>query len=192
MIGIDTAITPPVLSTTQVGSTLSTVDQAHLLQGEVLLETRPHTFFGGAVTALMYLPLGRSQAWEQLTDYPRWVQYFPEITHSQVLEVGPPLPKGGRRLYQAARKTFLMITAQVEIYLRVFEQLHQSIQFRLERGSFNDFYADLSLEDYGAGTLLTYIVAATPTIPVPSLFIQEAIKADLPHNMRQMRQVLCA
>jgi hypothetical protein len=192
MIGINIAFAPPVLSTVPVFSSLSPIEQANLLRGEILLETRPHTFFGGAVTARMYLPLERSQTWQQLTDYPRWVQYFPEITHSQVLKPASSHSQEGLRLYQVARKTFLMLTAQVEIYLRVFEQLHQSIQFRLEQGSFADFGADLILEDYGPGTLLTYQVAATPTIPVPNIFIQEAMKADLPNNLRQMRQVLCA
>jgi hypothetical protein len=162
-----------------------------LLQGEVLLKTRAYNALGGAVTAQMYLPVGRSQVWANLTDYTRWVQYFPDIIQSEILESNSQRPHRGHRLYQAARKNFLMLTAQVDIHLRVFENLQRQIRFRMERGSFHDFSAEIILEDYGEGTVLTYSVEATPLIPVPSLFIEQAMRHDLPGNMRQMRQVIC-
>lgn len=162
-----------------------------LLQGEILLKTRAYNALGGAVTAQMYLPVGRSRVWTNLTDYTRWVQYFPDITQSEILESNPQRPYRGHRLYQAARKNFLMFTAQVDIHLRVFENLQRQIRFRMERGSFNDFSAEMTIEDYGEGTVLTYSVEATPLIPVPSLFIEQAMRHDLPGNMRQMRQVIC-
>ncbi len=167
-----------------------------LLQGEILVETRSalsssatlsHSAWGGAVTAQMYLPIARSQVWQQLTDYPRWVQYFPDVTTSEVLHTGEV-----KRLYQVAKKTFLFLTAQVEIYLNVFEVLGQHIQFQLEKGTFTDFTADLKLQDCGEGTLLTYSVQATPNIPIPSVFIQQAMHLELPENMRNMRRVMCA
>lgn len=161
--------------------------QTALLQGEILVQTRSHSAWGGAVTAQMYLPLERSRVWQQVTDYPRWVQYFPDVTKSQVLHRGEQT-----RLYQAARKAFFFFTAQVEIYLNVFEVVQQQIQFRLDQGTFADFAADLKLQDCGSGTLLTYIVQATPNIPVPTVFIQQAMNMELPENMRQMRRVLCA
>ena len=157
-----------------------------LMQGEILVQTEPYTTWGGAVTACMYVPLVRSHVWQQLTDYPRWVQYFPDITKSEVLPGGEV-----KRLYQAAEKTFLFLTARVEIYLDIVEELGQKIQFRLEKGSFQDFNADLELKDYSGGTLLTYTVQATLTIPIPSIFIQQAMNLELPANMRKMRQVLC-
>jgi Polyketide cyclase / dehydrase and lipid transport len=166
-------------------------DYLKLLQGEILLKTRTYNPLGGAVTAQMYLPVGRSQVWTNLTDYKRWVQYFPDITQSEILESNPQRPYRGHRLYQAARKNFLMFTAQVDIHLRVFENLQRQIRFRMERGSFNDFSAEMTLDDCGEGTVLTYSVEATPIIPVPSLFIEQAMRHDLPGNMRQMRQVIC-
>ena len=62
--------------------------QKLLVQGEILVETRSHKACGGAVTAWMYLPMVRSQVWQQLTDYPRWVQYFPDITKSEISHKG--------------------------------------------------------------------------------------------------------
>lgn len=165
--------------------------QAALLQGEILLQTRSHSAWGGACTANMYLPIERSLAWQQLTDYPRWVHYFPDVIKSEVLHRGDGLTQSGKRLYQMGRKAFLMFTAEVEIYLKVFEVVQQQIQFRMEKGSFVDFAADLKLQDCGKGTLLTYTVAATPLIPIPSMFIQQAMNLDLPANLRRMRQVLC-
>lgn len=159
-----------------------------LLQGEILLETKPHSAWGGAVSAQMYLPVARSLVWQHLTDYPRWVHYFPDLTHSEVLHSAST---GCKRLYQVACKAFLFLSVQVEIYLNVFEVVQQQIKFKLEKGSFHDFSADLRLQDAGAGTILTYSVQATPTIPVPSLFIEQAIRLDLPANMQKMRQVIC-
>lgn len=161
--------------------------QTALLQGEILVETRSHSAWGGAVTTQMYLPLTRSRVWQQVTDYPRWVKFFPDVTKSQILS-----RKEQIRLYQAAQKSFFFLTAQVEVYLNVVEVMQQQIQFRLEQGTFTDFAADLKLQDCGAGTLLTYAVQATPNIPIPTVFIQQAMNLELPANMRQMRQVLCA
>ncbi|MEC4812951.1 MAG: SRPBCC family protein [Scytonema sp. PMC 1069.18] len=161
-------------------------NQRRALEGEILVQTRSHTAWGGAVTASMYVPLVRSQVWHQLADYPRWVQYFPDITQSEVLQRGEV-----KRLYQAAQKAFLFFTAQVEIYLNVVEEIGQKIQFKMEKGTFHDFTANLELQDCGCGTLLIYRVQATPTIPIPSLFIQQAMNFELPTNMRKMRQVLC-
>ena len=156
-----------------------------LLQGEILVQTRSHSAWGGAVTAQMHLPLARSRVWQQVTDYPRWVQYFPDVIKSEVL-------RGERkRLYQVARKAFFLFSAQVEVYLNVFEEVQHQIQFRLEQGTFVDFAADLKLQDFSAGTLLTYVVQATPNIPIPTIFIQQAMHLELPENMRKMRQVLC-
>lgn len=159
-----------------------------LLRGEILTRTQPHSAWGGAVTAQMYLPLERTGVWLQLTDYPRWVQYFPDFIRSEVLESG----QGYKRLYQVANKMFFFLSVQVEAYLNVVEIVQQQIiQFRLEKGTFTDFTADLHLQDYGDGTLLTYSVQATPNIPVPSIFVEQAMKFELPANMRTMRQVLC-
>lgn len=171
-------------------------DRIHqsLLSGEILLQTENHTAWGGAVTAQMYLPIQRSQAWCQLTDYTRWVHYFPDMVQSRL--VSAPDSGSWKRLYQVARKSFFMFSAQVEIYLRVFEKINSTvehqIQFHFERGDFKDFTAFLTLRDFSRGTLLTYQVQATPMIPVPGVFIQEAMKLDLPANMKNMRQVLCA
>jgi carbon monoxide dehydrogenase subunit G len=167
-----------------------------LLKGEIILQTRPHSAWGGAVTAQMYLPMPYTEVWMQITDYSRWTQFFPGLTRSEVISSsihtsGATVKRKVKRLYQAASKAFLFLTAQVEIYLKVMETYQQSIQFSLESGSFNDFTADLALESCGEGTILTYSVQATPTIPVPSAFIQQAIKMDLPTNMKQMRQVIC-
>lgn len=168
-------------------------EQAALLRGEVLLKTAAYSAWGGAVTAYIYLPADRAYVWHQVTTYSRWVKYFPSLTQSLVLSESS-LNSSYKRLYQVAGKTFLCFTAQVEIYLHVFEQVtdqqHQ-IQFQLERGSFNDFSAELKLQDFRAGTLLTYAVNATPAIPVPTQIIQEGIRLDLPMNMRSMRQVIC-
>jgi hypothetical protein len=172
------------------GSVLHPEIQDKLLRQEILLKTRSHTSWGGAVTAQMYLPLDRSQVWQQLTDYPRWAQFFPDLIRSEIQGER----RGCKLLYQAARKTFLLLSVQVEIYLNVFETTQstwQQIQFQLEKGQFRDFAANLHLQDWQEGTLLTYSVQATPQLPLPTQLIQEAIRLDLPKNMQTMRQILC-
>lgn len=163
-----------------------------LLRGEVLTQTRPHAAGGAAVTARMYVPLGRSRVWCGLTDYSRWVQYFPALTHSQVLDRGTSLARRGkRRLYQAAGYAFLCFSARVEVYLTAIETVHRRIQFHFERGNFHDFAAELTLDDCESGTLLTYSVKATPNLPVPSPLLQQGMELAFPDNLRRMRQVLC-
>ncbi len=172
--------------TTANDMTWSQDKQKLLMQGEILVETGSHNAWGGTVTAWMYVPLVRSHVWQQLTDYPRWVQYFPDITKSEIIQRGEV-----KRLYQAAQKAFFFFTAQVEIYLNVAEEIGQRIQFKMEKGTFEDFTANLELKDCGNGTMLAYTVQATPNIPIPSMFIQQAMNLELPANMRKMRQVLC-
>jgi hypothetical protein len=166
-------------------------DQVALLQGDVLL-TPQTSASGGAVTAHIYVPLARPQIWPQVTHNRRWTQFFPNIVHSEVLETVKTATQRYRRLYQVGHKGFMVLTAQVEIYLRVVETVCEGIQFRLERGTFSHFAADLHLQDFNQGTLLSYSVQAAPTIPVPGFLIEQAMKIDLPGNMKQMRRVLCA
>ncbi|MBE9140035.1 cyclase [Nodosilinea sp. LEGE 07088] len=166
-------------------------DQVALLRGDVLVQSQPQQT-GGSVTAHIYVPLARPQVWPQVTNYSCWTQFFPNITHSEVIETVKTASQRYRRLYQVGRKGFMMLTAQVEIYLKVVETACEAIQFRLEQGTFAHFAADLHLQDFNQGTLLTYSVQAAPTIPVPSFLIEQAMKTDLPGNMRQMRRVLCA
>ncbi|MDX2097912.1 MAG: SRPBCC family protein [Leptolyngbyaceae cyanobacterium bins.59] len=169
-------------------------EQEALLRGEILLKTKSYSAWGAGVTTWTYLPLQRSQVWQGLTDYPQWVQYFPNVIRSEVLQNRAADRRVGqscKRLYQVASKALLFVSAQVEIYLNVVETLNRQIQFRLEKGSFADFSADLHLQDFENGTLLTYAVTATPSIPVPSALIQQGIRLDLPDNLRKMRQVLC-
>lgn len=165
-------------------------NSAALLAGEVQIQTQAHSAWGGAVTAEVFLPIDRASVWQQVTDYPRWVEYFPDLVRSDVLAS----ISQGKRLYQVGRKAVLMFAAEVEIVLQAIESTTASqhqILFQLERGSFRDFSAQLRLQDFHTGTLLIYSVQATPTIPVPSLLIQEGMKLDLPANLRQMRRVLC-
>ncbi len=188
--------TPPRPSTTS-GFPNTDCQIGSLLKGEILLHTQPHTAWGSAVTAYMYLPLARANAWQQLTDYPRWVDYFPDINHSEVLPANPGSATGStrsnrKRLYQTANKNFILFNVQVEVHLDVLETAHQRILFCMRSGSFTDFTADLKLQDCQDGTLLSYAVQATPLIPVPAMFMQQAIQMDLPANMRNLRRVLCS
>ena len=168
-----------------------------LINGEILLKTRAYTAWGGAVTAQMYLPVSPAQVWQQLTDYPRWTLFFPDITRSEVVHhdattsSATVLKQQVKRIYQKASRAFLFLTAQVEIHLKVLETQHQRIQFYLESGSFHDFSADLQLQACGDGTILTYSVQATPMIPIPGVLIEQAIQFDLPTNLKQMRRVIC-
>ena len=169
----------------------SSNDQIALLKGDIIVTPLVSQGGGGAVRAHMFVPLKRGLIWPQLTNYRRWTQFFPNITHSEVLETVKTGSQRYRRLYQVGCKGFMRLTAKVEVYLKVFERACDSIQFRFERGTFSHFAADLELKDLPNGTLLTYSVQANPTIPVPAFLVEQGIKLDLPSNMKQMRQVLC-
>lgn len=166
-----------------------------VLNGEILVHTPTQSEWGGAVVAQMYLPLQRSQVWQGVTNYSRWVDYFPDVICSEILTSEGGSFTKSKRLRQVAEKSFLIFAAKVEIYLRVLEiasPTDHHIHFALEKGDFTSFSAHLKLHDYRDGTLLTYAVRATPTIPVPAWLIQQVSRLDFPTNLRQMRQVLCA
>ncbi len=160
-----------------------------LLRGEVLLNPQAHTAKGGAVSATMYIPRDRAAVWALLTHYSRWTEYFPDITKSDVVI---EFSAHRKRLCQSARKTFFMMNVTVDIHLNAIETPDRQIQFQMvgSNGGFQDFSATLALDDCHNGTALTYSVQATPAIPVPAPLIQEAMKIDLPINMRHMRGVL--
>jgi carbon monoxide dehydrogenase subunit G len=160
-----------------------------LLKGDILLNPQAHTAKGGAVSATMYIPRDRGMVWAQLTQYSRWTEYFPEITKSDVVIEFSATRK---RLCQSACKTFFMVNITVDIQLNAIETADRQIQFQMvgTNGGFQDFSATLTLDDCHNGTALTYSVQATPKIPVPATLIQEAMKMDLPINMRHMRGVL--
>ncbi|XGB41296.1 MAG: cyclase [Nodosilinea sp. LVE1205-7] len=169
----------------------SPIQQVALLKGDILVMPGANAQGRAAVIAHMYVPLTRAQIWPQVTSYHRWPQFFPNIIHSEVLETVKTSSQRYRRLYQVGRKGFMALSAQVEVYLKVFETTCDRIQFYLEKGAFSHFTAHLSLRDLHQGTLLSYSVEAAPTLPVPGFLIEQAIKFDLPGNMGQMRQVLC-
>lgn len=167
----------------------TTAERQALMQGEILVQAKPRQPCGGVAVAQMHLPSQRHHLWQQLTDYPRWVEYFPNITVSRVLP--PRNRQGGKRIHQIGCKNFILFSALVEIYLQVTEITSRQIQFRLESGTFKNFSADLDLEDYSNGTLITYSVEASPSFPIPAVFIQQALQLEMPKNLQQMRQVLC-
>ncbi|MEO0407052.1 MAG: SRPBCC family protein [Cyanobacteria bacterium P01_A01_bin.135] len=184
-----TALIANVASASTSNISLSLNRQA-LIEGDILLQTRNHSAWGGAVTAQMFLPRHRSAVWSQITNYSRWVEFFPDVVRSEIIGAS----QGKKRLYQLARKAFLFFTAEAEIQLSVSELIDktsQKLQFVMEQGTFKDFSATLELQDYDQGTLLTYSVQATPSFPVPSTIIQQAMRLDLPANMKQMRRVIC-
>lgn len=156
-----------------------------LSDGHIAVKTEPWGLGGGSAIAQVYMPLSRQQCWQKVTNYPQWVNYFPDITHSQVLAKN-------QQLYQKGIKDFILLRIEVEIYLQIRETLNQAIEFQLLKGSFSEFLAYLHLQDYQQGTLVSYAVQATPNFPVPAPLIEQALKIELPANMRHMRQVLCS
>ena len=184
--------TTPVTEGESYLERFSSTDRIALHRGDVILTPMVSSGGGGAVTAHMFVPLQRGLIWPQLTTYRRWTQFFPNIAQSEILETVKTGSQRYRRLYQVGCKGFMRLTARVEIYLKVFETACDTIQFPLEQGTLSHFAADLELKDLPNGTLLTYMVQAKPTIPVPAFMVAQGMQLALPGNMRQMRQVLCA
>ncbi len=179
-----------MIATTAAVAQRAPKSQTALLNGEVITQIDHNTPAAAAVTATIHIPLTRDEVWQQLTNYSRWTAFFPDITRSDVTAELSPRSK---RISQAACKTFLMLNIAVEIQLQVDEIPQESIRFSMvDSGgiSFRDFAAVLELKDLGNSTELSYTVQATPSIPVPGMFIEQAMKFDLPCNMRHLRKVL--
>jgi hypothetical protein len=177
--------------TTSSPSALSLLEQSRLQKGEILTQSRLYSWWGGRVTAQIYLPQLRSLVWEALTDYDRWVDIFPHITQSEVIESLSPFRK---RLYQAAEKNFSLMTIAVHAELMVREYPQRRIWFVLEKPNrcFREFEAEVWLREVspGVGTFLSYTVQAAASLPIPAPFIQEAMRQDLPQNLAHLRSYL--
>jgi len=177
--------------TTSSPSNLSLLEQSCLQRGEILTQSRLYSWWGGKVTAQIYLPHPRSQVWETLTDYDRWVDIFPHITHSSIVESLSPFRKC---LYQAAKKTFSLMTIAVDAELMVREYPQRRIWFVLQKPNacFREFEAEVWLREVSpvTGTFLSYTVQAAASLPIPAPFIQEAMRQDLPQNLAHLRSYL--
>jgi len=170
---------------------LSLLEKSRLYGGEILTQSHLYSWWGGRVTAQIYLPQLRSLVWEALTDYDRWVDIFPHITQSTVLERLSPFRK---RLHQAAEKTFSFMTIVVQTELMVREYPPRQIGFMLQKpnNSFREFEAQVLLREASPeeGTFLSYTVQAAASLPIPAPFIQEAMRQDLPQNLAHLRSYL--
>ncbi len=153
-----------------------------LLQGEISVQTDPWGLGGGSAIAKLYIPLSTLQCWQKLTNYPQWVNYFPDITHSEKLP-------HTQQLYQKGVKDFILFRTEVEIYLDIRENPYETVEFEFVKGSFSEFLAYLHLQEYHQGTLMTYAVQAALKFPLPPPLIQQALKIELPVNLRCMRKV---
>jgi len=178
---------------------LPPADHSRLMAGEILLQSRSYSLWGGSVTAQIYLPVERSELWAYLTNYSLWPELFAHITHSGVVETRTPFHK---RVYQAAQKQFALITIGMDACLWVREYPPRQIRFELEteNSSFREFKAELWLEaaasdsshssGHSLGTVLSYTVQAIATWPIPAPLLKEAIGSDLPENLRHLRSYL--
>lgn len=170
---------------------LSFLEKSRLQKGEILTQSSLYSWWGGKVTAQIYLPQLRSLVWEALTDYDRWVDIFPHITQSVVLERLSPFRK---RLHQAAEKTFAFMTIAVQTELVVREYPQRRIGFLLQspNNCFREFAAEVWLREASpdSGTFLRYTVQAAASLPIPAPFIQEAMRQDLPQNLDHLRSYL--
>ncbi|WP_008309176.1 SRPBCC family protein [Leptolyngbya sp. PCC 6406] len=165
----------------------STRDRDALSRGKILVTAQPHGFTGGHVSATLSLRIFPDALWPHLTDYPRWVDYFPEMTHSEAIA---PTDQGQPRIYQVGRKSILGLGAEVEVYLRVQTHPPHRLQFVMERGTLADFTASFALAPWRLGTLLTFTVQATPLIPLPGFFVEQSMRRELPTSLAQMRRVI--
>ncbi len=158
-----------------------------LAAGEVWVHTQPYGPTGGQAQAQLVYALSPERLWPHILDYPRWVEYFPDLVRCEAIA---PAPSGQPRLYQVGRKSLLGLDLAVEVQLRVQIFKGHRVFFTQEQGSLRDFHASFVLEPWAQGALVTFTLAAIPQIPVPSLVVEHSLKRELPLNLIHMRQVI--
>ena len=113
------------------------------------------------------------------------------IAYSSIVESLSPFRKC---LYQAAKKTFSLMTIAVDAELMVREYPQRRIWFVLQKPNacFREFEAEVWLREVSpvTGTFLSYTVQAAASLPIPAPFIQEAMRQDLPQNLAHLRSYL--
>lgn len=166
--------------------TLSPRDRAALAAGELLLTTRSHGLTGGQASITLAFAPRPAEVWAQLTDYPRWVDYLPDLTQSEIL----PATNDRTRLRQVGRKSILGFTAEAALDLQVEALAPYRLRFDLERGGLAEFTATFTLTPWRQGTLVTFTGRATPLFPIPGWVVEQVMRHGLPMNLRHMRRVI--
>lgn len=188
MIGQVWAASPPFpVVETKVQPPRSPRDRAALAAGELLLTTRSHGLTGGQASITLAFAPRPVDVWAQLTDYPRWVDYLPDLTQSEIL---PAAAKGQTRLRQVGRKSILGFTAEAALDLQVQALAPYRLRFDLERGGLAEFTATFTLTPWRQGTLVNFTGQATPLFPIPGWVVEQVMRHGLPMNLRHMRQVI--
>ncbi|MEB3268851.1 MAG: SRPBCC family protein [Leptolyngbya sp.] len=167
--------------------TLSKGDREALQRGDILLSTRSHGFSGGQVSATLAFALRPQILWDHLAHFPRWVDYLPDLVHSEVL---PAAANGRGRVRQVGRKCILGFTAEAEVCLQVEALAPYRLRFELERGSLAEFTAAFTLTPWRQGTLVHFIGQAVPLLPIPGFVVEQTMRYGLPMNLRHMRQAI--
>lgn len=164
---------------------LSRRDIEVLRAGDLILKTRPHGFLGGYLSATLAFASSPAVVWRHLTDYPRWVEYLPDMRHSEVLA---PTPDGHQRVRQIGQKMIFGFTAEAELELRMEAEPPYQLHCHMEKGCLGDFRATFTLRPWQQGCLLTFTGQAVPLFPVPGFIVEHVLRQGIPDNLRHMRR----
>jgi hypothetical protein len=164
---------------------LSRHDIQVLQARDLVLKTRPHGFLGGHLSATLAFTPPPAVVWHHLIDYPRWVEYLPDMCHSEILA---PTPEGHTRVRQIGQKTIFGFNAQAELELRMETEAPYQLRCHMEKGCIGDFRATFMLRPWRQGCLLTFTGQAVPLFPVPGFMVEHVLRQGIPDNLRHMRR----
>lgn len=106
---------------------------------------------------------GIARTWQVLTDYGRYSEYIPELTHSRVIS------RQGREVQveQKGEARLLFLTFPLDVRLTVSEQPYERVSSRAVAGSFREMRNTYLLEGRQGRVLLRYIGRLVPDFYVP-------------------------
>ena len=106
---------------------------------------------------------GIARTWEVLTDYGRYAEYIPELTHSRVLS------RKGRQVQveQKGEARFLFLSYPLDARLAVSEQPYERLSSRAVGGSFREMRNTYVLEAREGRVVLRYTGRLVPVFYVP-------------------------
>ncbi len=119
-----------------------------------------------------------ARAWQVLTDYGRYAEYIPALTHSRILS------RKGREVEveQKGEARMLFFTVPLDVRLAVSEQPYERVASRATAGSFREMRNVYVLEAREGRVLLRYTGRLVPDFHVPPVIGTLAMR----HNVEAM------
>ena len=137
------------------------------------------------IRAEIDIPASTQVLWAVLTDYDNLETFVPDMTQSSILERGED---GSVRLEQISEMRFMFLKKQVRVVLRVFEELHNKIEFVLIEGDFQTYQGSWEIDTEKEPIRLNLNLRTRPAFFAPGFILDRVLRTLGAQNLEAVRE----